>query len=59
METLSKSVSKEHQLIRNKVMKGVRLSFKKLVKEKALRDEELVFSENGKIRFVKARKIKI
>ncbi len=59
METISKSVSKEHRLIRNKVMKGVRLSFKKLVKEKALRDEELVFSENGKIRFVKARKIKV
>jgi hypothetical protein len=59
METISKSVSKEHQLIRNKVMKGVRLSFKNLVKEKSLRDEELVFSENGKIRFVKARKIKV
>jgi hypothetical protein len=59
METISKSVSKEHRVIRKKVMKGVRLSFIKLVKEKSLRDEELVFSENGKIRFVKARKIKI
>ncbi len=40
-------------------MKGLRVSFKKLVKEKALRDEELVFSENGKIKFVKANKIKV
>lgn len=59
MATNSKSISKKHQLIRNKVMKGLRVSFKKLVKEKALRDEELVFSENGKIKFVKANKIKV
>ena len=59
MAKTERSLSKEHTLIRNKIMKGLRLSFKKLVKEKALRNEELVFSEKGKIKFVKAKKIKV
>lgn len=59
MAKIIESLSKNRKLIRNKVMKGLRLSFKKLVKEKALRNEELVFSENGKLNFVKAKKIKV
>jgi hypothetical protein len=53
------TISKEHQLLRNRILKGLRLSFKRLVKETALRDGDLVFSINGKIKSIKARKIKI
>jgi hypothetical protein len=38
---------------------GLELSFKKLVKEKRLRNETLAFSRNGKIVTVKARDIKL
>jgi hypothetical protein len=41
--------------IRNKISKGLDLTFTKLVKEKALYDRELVFSDKGKIYTVKAK----
>ena len=40
-----------------KIHKGLQISFEKLVKEKAKNDEELVFSENGKIVRIKAKDI--
>ncbi len=58
MEAASGQISKEHKLIRNKVMKGLRISFRRLLEDKKQKDEELVFFENGKIKFVKARKIR-
>ena len=44
-------------IIREKILKGLQISFEKLVKEKAKNDEELVFSENDKIVRVKAKDI--
>ena len=41
--------------IGNKIVKGMELAFERLVIEKAKNDEELVFSEDGKIIFVKAK----
>jgi hypothetical protein len=38
-----------------KVSEGLKLSFDKLVREKAKEDGELIFSENGKIIRVKAK----
>jgi hypothetical protein len=52
-------MSKKNNLIVKKISKGLQLSFKKLVREAALRNDELVFEENGKIKFVKAKKIKV
>lgn len=40
---------------RTKLIKGLELSFERLVKAKAKEDGILVFSENGKIVKVKAR----
>ncbi len=40
-------------------MKGVKLSFKRLVKQAALNDDELIFVVNNRIKAVKARKIKL
>ena len=40
-----------------KILKGLEISFEKLVKEKAKNDEELVFSENGEIVRIKAKDI--
>ena len=44
-------------ILREKIQKGIQISFDKLVKEKAKNDEELVFSENGKIVRIKAKDI--
>lgn len=52
------TIQKEHQVVRDKFLKGMKLSFKKLVKEASLRDEKLVFSVERKIRSIRARKIK-
>jgi hypothetical protein len=38
-----------------KISKGLDIAFEKLVREKAKNDEELIFSENGKIIKVKAK----
>ena len=43
--------------LREKILKGLEISFEKLVKEKAKNDEELVFSENGEIVRIKAKDI--
>ncbi|MDX2189301.1 MAG: hypothetical protein SFY32_05510 [Bacteroidota bacterium] len=42
--------------IREKIMKGLDLAFERMIKEKSLRGEEIVVSENGKIIKVKASK---
>jgi hypothetical protein len=44
-------------ILRDKILKGLQISFEKLVKEKAKNDEELVFEENGEIVKVKAKDI--
>jgi len=44
-------------ILREKILKGLEISFEKLVKEKAKNDEELVFSENGEIVRIKAKDI--
>jgi RNase P protein component len=53
------TVRKENALIRNKILKGLRASFKKLVLKNSLEDDELIVSVKGKIKSVKARNIKI
>jgi hypothetical protein len=52
-------VRKENALIRNKILRGLRVSYKKLVLKNALEDGELILSVNGKIKKVRARRIKI
>ena len=42
---------------REKIRIGLDLTFKNLLKEKKAKDGEFVFSENGKIKIVKARDI--
>ena len=59
MEKANTTIQKEHRLIRNKFMKGVRLSFKRLVSQAALNDDELLFVVDNKVKAVRARKIKI
>jgi hypothetical protein len=59
MEKSTGTIKKEHKLIRVKVLRGLRLSYKKLVKQRALENGDLVLMVTGKIRNVKARKIKI
>ena len=44
-------------ILTEKILKGIKISFEKLVKEKARDDEELVFGENGKIVKIKAKDI--
>ena len=44
-------------IIGEKILKGLQISFEKLVKEKAKNDEDLIFGENGKIIRVKAKDI--
>ena len=44
-------------ILREKILKGIQISFEKLVKEKARDDEELIFSENGQIVRIKAKDI--
>ena len=59
MEKSTTTIKKEHQVIRNKIVKGLKLSYKKLVKQRALENGELVIMVDGKVRSVKARKIKV
>jgi len=44
-------------ILREKILKGIQISFEKLVKEKARDDEELIFSENGQIVRIKAKEL--
>jgi hypothetical protein len=43
--------------LRDKLIAGTKLAFKRLVEKAKLNDEFLVFSENGKVIKVKARSI--
>jgi len=43
--------------IGEKILKGLQISFEKLVKEKAQNDEDLIFGENGEIVRIKAKDI--
>ena len=47
-----------NQKLKEKILKGLDLTFKKLVKTKRQTDGVFVFSENGKIIKVKARDMK-
>jgi hypothetical protein len=47
-----------NKVLHNKILKGARLAVEKLIKEAQKNDEYLVFSENGKIVKIKARKLK-
>ena len=47
-----------NKTLHNKILKGARLAVDKLIKEAQKNDEYLVFSENGKIVKIKARKLK-
>jgi hypothetical protein len=44
-------------ILREKILKGIKISFEKLVRETAKNDEELIFEENGEIVRVKAKDI--
>jgi hypothetical protein len=44
--------------LREKIIAGAKLAYKRLVEKAKLNDEYLIFSENGKIIKVKARSIK-
>jgi hypothetical protein len=48
------------EILMDKIEKGLKLSFKKLVSDKQKNDEEFVFSDKDrKIYFVKAREMKL
>ncbi len=53
-----KPTKEDYIELTEKIKKGLDLTFKKLLKEKRLKDQYFVFSENGKIIKVKARDIK-
>ena len=44
--------------LRTKILQGIELSYNRLLSDKQKEDGDLVFSENGKIVRVKARKLK-
>ena len=48
------SISRENQELSDKIIKGFRLAYEKLVKESALHGESLVFGKNGKTVYVPA-----
>jgi hypothetical protein len=49
-------MTKEGEIeLRNKIMKGIELAFKRLIQAKQKEDGELVFSRNGKIIKIKAK----
>lgn len=50
-------LSKEDKELSGKIMKGARLALDRLIVETAKEDGYLVFSKNGKIVKVKARKL--
>ena len=49
-----KKVNQDNAVIREKIMKGLDLTFKKLLKSKRQTDGTFVFSENGIIKKIKA-----
>ena len=50
-----KQAIKKGEEIKEKLLLGLAISFKKLVQQKALTDGELIFSKEGKIIRIKAR----
>ena len=44
--------------LREKILKGLELAYKKLIMTKSKNNEELVYSKDGNIIFVKARELK-
>ena len=53
----SNKTTVDTEILTEKILKGIQISFEKLVKEKAKNDEELIFEENGKIVRIKAKDI--
>jgi hypothetical protein len=45
--------------IRNKILAGLKISSRRLVEHKKLRNMDLVISKNGQIRHVKPQEIKL
>ncbi len=43
--------------LRDKIVKGTQLAFKRLVEKAKREDDELVFGQNGKVVYIKARSI--
>ncbi len=51
------NTSFENLDITDKIIKGVQLAYEKLVRDTAKENGELIFSDNGKIIHVKAKKL--
>ena len=51
-------LSKSDKILHEKIIKGAKLAVERLIEESKKNDDYLVFSENGKIVKVKARKLK-
>jgi len=51
-------LSKSDKILHEKIIKGTRLAVDRLIEQSKKNDDYLVFSENGKIVKVKARKLK-
>lgn len=49
-----KNIKKDNSVIRERIKTGLDLTFKKLLKTKLQTDGVFVFSENGKIKKIKA-----
>ncbi len=52
------STKEDNKALREKIRKGLDLTFKKLLKEKREADDVFVFSKDGKIIEIKARDFK-
>ncbi|MFH1051494.1 MAG: hypothetical protein V1779_11265 [bacterium] len=48
---------KEYKDIRNKILKGFKKAIKKMISEKALKNEKVIISRNGKIEELSAKEI--
>jgi hypothetical protein len=49
----------ETQKLLDKITKGVKLAIRRLIEERQKEDGELVISENGKVKRIKARSVKL
>jgi hypothetical protein len=56
-DTMESNKSSELDQLTEKILKGIQISFEKLVRETAKNDEELIFGENGRIVRIKAKDI--
>lgn len=50
---------KKEKSLREKVEKGLKVAFQNLVEEKKKKNEELVISENGEIKVIDPKDIKV